>query len=113
MVLFIQNNIIQPFDVKIFQIFYQSKPVKNELHDILLKKSMVYEKNVVNAANEKLQTLFFLIDLLFLKMAITLNVKNAALYVKLKKEVGGGNNLCQKKLFVHSAAEKKQKRNFS
>ena len=84
---FIQNNIILPYDESIYQIFYPSKPAKNDLSDILLKKNMAYERNVRNAAHGKLLILFSLIIQKYLKMVIILNVKNAVLLVRKSKEV--------------------------
>lgn len=86
--LFIQNNIIQQFEEKIFLIFYLNKPAKSELFDILLKKNMVYEKNAQNAANEKLLILFSLIAHQYLEMVIILNAKNVAPLVKRKNKEG-------------------------
>ena len=86
MELFIQNNIIPLYDENIFQIFLLNKPAKIELHDILLKKNMDYEKNVLNVNNEKLQIPYSLTTPLFLKMAIILNVKSAVLLAKRNKE---------------------------
>ena len=70
---------------------------------------MDYERNALNAVNEKLLTLFSLIILLFLVMVIILNVKNVGLLVKRNKE----EITWQKESLVHNAAEKKQKKNFS
>jgi hypothetical protein len=66
---------------------------------------MDYGKNVASAAHEKLRTLFSLIVLKFQMMVIILNVKNV---VQKSKE-----DIWLKKFVVHSAAEKKLKKNFS
>ena len=67
------------------------------------------ERNVVNAENGKLLILFSLIAQEYLEMAIILNAKNVALLVIKNKE----DDLWPKELFVHSAAGRRLKKNFS